>query len=169
MKNIKNPQPEQSNKAQQESEIRLLEELLDRISTHAEELEKELIRAKQKIATLRLQAPEHWEHKANQLQITLDALYASRSWKLTLPVRIMSRLLRWISGLPSRAYRRLSQQVRSFGTDKGQDTGPGPGRKKHAGYRGQARNRAGSTELSPRETEIYNELHEIIDRKKNEN
>ena len=165
-KNDKNPNPLQGQNIQQETEIKLLRGLLDRVSTHATGLEEELGTVKKHINKYR-DSSEKWEHETRQLRLTLDNLYSSRSWKLTLPVRMFSRLIRWIFRLPSRALRRLGQQIRAFGTDNRQymdNNPPKPNR-----YRGQASSQSESTQLSPRETEIYNELLHIINKKKNGN
>ena len=164
---MKNKTPEDSNSnqsqtAQQAREIQLLKDLLDRISAHAAGLEKELGGISGETDSLRKSA-EYWEHEATQLRLALDDLYHSRSWKITLPVRLLSRLIRWLFRLPSRALRRLGQQDRAFGTGQNPDSNSSMQywSLKHS------RNQPGLTELSPRETEIYNELRQVIDKNKN--
>ena len=151
----------QGQTAQQEREIQLLKDLLDRVSAHAAGLEKELDGISGETDSLRKSA-EYWEHEATQLRLALDELYHSRSWKITLPVRLLSRLIRWLFLLPSRAWRRPGQQVKALGTGQEPDSNPS----RQGWSRQQTRNRAEPTELSPRETEIYNELRQVIAKKR---
>ncbi len=146
----------------QEKEIQLLKDLLDRISAHAAGLEKKLGGISEETDSLRRSA-EYWEREAIQLRLALNELYHSRSWRITLPVRLLSRLIRWLFRLPSRAWRRLGRQARAFGT--GQD--PDSSSSRHNGSHQKSRSQPESTELSLRETEIYNELRQAIDKKKN--
>ena len=112
---------EQDQKTLQEREIQLLKDLLDRISAHAAGLEKELVGISGETDSLRRSA-EYWEHEATQLRLVLNELYNSRSWRITLPVRILSRMIRWLFRLPSRAWRRLVQQDRAFGKGSNPDS-----------------------------------------------
>ncbi len=146
---------------QQERKILLLKDLLDRISAHAAGLEKKLGGIEEETDSLRRSA-EYWEHEATQLRMALNELYNSRSWKITLPIRLFSRLIRWLFRLPSRAMRRPGRKDRAFGTGQNPDSSS----IKQNRVRQKNRNRTEPTELSPRETEIYNELRQVIDKKR---
>jgi hypothetical protein len=157
-RNDKNPNLLQGQNIQQETEIKLLKGLLDRISAYATGLEEELGTVKKDINRDR-GSSEKWEHEARQLRIALDDLYSSRSWKLTLPVRMFSRLVRWIL-LPLRSFKGKNPQMGKTSCSKG--PGLNSDKKMPPGM-------SGSTEMSPRETDIYHELLQIINKKKNEN
>lgn len=48
---------------------------------------------------------EHWSNVADNLNRELSAVYRSRSWRVTWPLRVSGLLLRWVLRLPKRSVR----------------------------------------------------------------
>lgn len=152
--------PENQERARLEAEVRILKDLLARAGNYTSDLEAELQSAGEEIRRLRGSLRESEE--------ILAAVYISRSWKLTLPVRIVSGLARTLLGrLPGRS---------SNPGKRGPDSPENPSAA--AGSRGARRNgnRNDSTRkalkqresklLSPRETEIHLELTRLVKEEK---
>ena len=153
--------PEHQERARLEAEVRILKDLLARAGNYTSELEAELESAGEEIRRLRGALRESEE--------ILEAVYASRSWKLTLPVRIVSGLARTLLG-------RLTGRSSNPGKRE-PDSPENPSAA--AGSRGGRRNGTGkksmrntlkqreSKLLSPRETEICLELTRLVKEEKN--
>lgn len=147
--------------ARLEAEARILRDLLVRAGEYTSELEAELQSAGEEKRRLRDLLRERKE--------ILEAVYASRSWKITLPVRILSGLARSLlsrfSGRPS--------------TPGRQEPGSPVNTPAAAGIAGSMQNptwnestqkapkQRGKKHLSPRETEICRELTRLVKEKKN--
>ncbi len=161
MKNSSNnPKQDQSLDGNCEAEVRVLKNLLKKISVHAEELEEELGSANQKINQLR--------SSLYQRQMALDDLYSSRSWKLTLPVRIFSTLVKSIFYFLSPFHSSPGRRDKPTRGSKSQGNNI-PGSDQAGNGNKKLSQRSRSKVLSPLETETCNQLTELIKKKKNRN
>lgn len=139
-----------------EAEIRILKNLLQKVSAHAEELEAELDLANKKIKKL--------HNSLRQCRTSLDSLYASRSWRLTLPVRMVSSLARSI-------FHFLSPFHRAPGKRDNPPTGLAspdhniPTGQKSGSASGIAHRHLKTNTMSPRETETCKQLMELISKR----
>lgn len=73
-----------------EAEIRLLKDLLRRLNAHAGQLEEDLETATREIRTLR--------QRIRSKEAEISNLYASRSWRITRPIRAVSIIARSAAG-----------------------------------------------------------------------
>jgi hypothetical protein len=71
-----------------------------------EQLGKELEEARSKIGELN-QSSHQWWSEADRLSQQLHAVFSSKSWRITWPLRLTGRVLRWILHLPVRFARML--------------------------------------------------------------
>jgi len=127
------------------AEVRLLKDLLRRLNAHAGQLEEDLEAASQEIKKLRQRV-----RSQNQ---EINNLYASRSWKITRPVRAVSIIARSAAGKVSGLARRTPAKM-AGPTVETPSNRPEPGTPK--------RNRKPDLPLTPREKEILDALGRLM-------
>lgn len=90
--------------AQLEEKSRVLEasqSALAELEAHAQWVQGEWRIAKMKVDELSDSA-DHWSAAAEGLSDELQAVYKSKSWRITWPLRKLAKLLYWLIGFPSR-------------------------------------------------------------------
>jgi len=134
-----------------ESETRVLKDLLKKVSAHARAMEAELDAASRETIRLREQL--------RQSRIELKNVYNSRSWKITWPVRFLSRMIKAMFRLSK------SPSLSSGNRVKALRSGNNSPRNNRAGQNsaGRDKRKAGFPGpdlgiLSPREKEILKKL-----------
>ena len=139
------------------AEIRILKNLLQKVSAHAEELEAELGLADKKIKRL--------QNSLRQCRTALDSLYASRSWKLTLPVRMVSRPARSIFHFLS-PFHRTPGKINKPPSGLTSPDHSIPADQESKAASGTAHRHLKTNTMSPRETETCKQLMELINKRK---
>ena len=84
---------------QQASELKDLQEQLTHQQTHSQWLETEWDAAKAKVDELN-HSSHHWWTVADQQASELKAVYASRSWQITWPLRKLLDAIKWTFKMP---------------------------------------------------------------------
>jgi len=135
-----------------EAELRLLKDLLRRLNDHAGQLEEDLEAASREIKTLRRRIRSRDEE--------INNLYASRSWRITRPVRAVSIIARSAAGRAASLF--SENPVNIPGGQTGENSQKLPKSPIKAGGRGTPHRKPGIP-LTPREKEILEALGRLME------
>ena len=128
------------------AEVRLLKDLLRRLNAHARQLDEDLETASREIKTLR--------QRIRSRDAEINNLYASRSWKITMPIRAVSTIARSAAGKIARLARGAPANMAGPPAETPSNR-PEPGTQK--------KNRKPDLPLTPREKEILDALGRLMD------
>jgi len=138
-----------------EFEVRLLRETLDRLGARTGDLEERLEQATRELERL-LRDNRRLESSSEALQSALDAVYASNSWRISRPLRSISRLAQSVLLRPAGIERPRMAEPGNGGPSAdggGAVLKPAGGKDPRI-----VASRTDDSDLSPREKEVYREL-----------